>query len=226
MTKRIAKQLDSFRYKGESVKITLGTLTLVALSVFIIIISTFTQISFVHYILPNELFLHFGHDLNTDEFRNNIVFNYEYIPQVPIIFFLAGFLGRTFGILAVMIYIALGLFCYPVFALGGGVKYILEYGFGYILAYIPAIFFAGSIVKSKYTLLNILKGVFIGVLLIHFIGVLYVLLVAIIKQETSSMITGWLSAQSGVKMLYDMFFSVVAMYVAKYLKKVLWITMC
>ena len=45
-------------------------------------------------------------------------------------------------IYSILLYILLGLFAIPVFALGGGPKYIFEYGFGYILAYIPAVFFA------------------------------------------------------------------------------------
>ena len=38
---------------------------------------------------------------------------------------------------------------FPIFALGGGVHYLFEYGFGYILAFIPAIFFSGTLLKVK-----------------------------------------------------------------------------
>ena len=52
MTKRISKQLNSFKYKGEPIKITIGTLLLTALCVLLLIIATFTQVTFTHFHLP------------------------------------------------------------------------------------------------------------------------------------------------------------------------------
>ena len=46
MTKRISRQLSSFKYKGEPIKITIGTLLLIALAVLLLIVATFTQITF------------------------------------------------------------------------------------------------------------------------------------------------------------------------------------
>ena len=42
MTKRISKQLNSFKYKGEPIKITIGTLLLTCLCVLFLIMATFT----------------------------------------------------------------------------------------------------------------------------------------------------------------------------------------
>ena len=52
MTKRISKQLNSFKYKGEPIKITIGTLLLTALCVLLLIIATFSQITFSHFHIP------------------------------------------------------------------------------------------------------------------------------------------------------------------------------
>ena len=48
MTKRIEKQLNSFKYNGEPIKVTLGTLILTAFCVLLLIIATFTQITLTH----------------------------------------------------------------------------------------------------------------------------------------------------------------------------------
>lgn len=48
------KKENVFKYNGEPVKMTLGTLILTCLCVFMIIIATFTQISFTHFIIPAD----------------------------------------------------------------------------------------------------------------------------------------------------------------------------
>ena len=52
MSKRVAKQINSFKYKGEPIRITVGTLVLTALCVLFIIVATFTQITLKHPYLP------------------------------------------------------------------------------------------------------------------------------------------------------------------------------
>lgn len=226
MTKRIARQLDSFKYKGEAAKITLGTLALVGICSFLIVIATFTQFSFDHFVIPSDFMNYFGENFKNPEVYKHFIKHYRYIPQVPIILFIAGLLGRRFGILSVSLYIIIGLFLYPVFALGGGINYVFEYGFGYILAYIPAVFFAGSIIKSGFTYRNIAQSVLVGVLTIHLIGILYMLFIATINKESTALILGWIITQSGLKVIYDLIFSFLAMVCAKYVKKFLWIVMC
>ena len=126
---------------------------------------------------------------------------------------------------SVLLYILLGLFVIPVFALGGGPKYIFEYSFGYILAYIPAIFFAGSILKSGFSNRNILHAVLVGVLTIHIIGILYMLFIAGLKHDGWTFMSGWICSQSGAKIIYDLVFSFAAVFIAKYAKIILWFFM-
>ena len=52
------------------------------------------------------------------------------------------------AVTSVMLYILAGLFFVPIFALGGGVRYLAEFGFGYILGYIPAVIIAGNFLKT------------------------------------------------------------------------------
>lgn len=209
-TKFIKKQIEGIRFS-------LGTLVLILCCVFLIILSTFIQVDITHFIIPKSLF--------TEGADNSYLYTYKLIPQIPVIMFVGAFLGRKYGLISILLYIMLGLFVIPVFALGGGPSYILEYSFGYILAYIPAVFFAGSILKSGFTNRNILHAVIVGVLTIHLIGILYMLFIAGLKHEGWAFMQGWIFAQSGIKIAYDMVLSFALIFFAKYAKIILWFYM-
>jgi len=225
MHKRVAKQIDTFIYKGESTKITLGTLIIVLFSVILIIVSTFTQLNIVHPVIPLDFYKYFGKDLTDPAIAEHFIRHYRYIPQVPLIFFIVGILGRRFAVLSVLIYIFVGLFLYPVYAMGGGISYILEYGFGFILAYLPAVYYAGTILTRGYNLKSIFHAAIVGVVAIHVIGILYLSSVGAIRHETVPLIIGWSIVLSGTKLLYDVFFSIIALFIAKYAKRLLWLGM-
>lgn len=200
-------------------KFSLSSLVLIIFCSFLLVVSTFIQLNIIHFAIPSELFS--GQELKIQDY----IHNFNLIPQVPAVMFIAALLGRKFGLASVLIYILTGLFILPVFALGGGWRYIGEYGFGYILAYIPAVFLTGSILKSGFTYKNIGKAVFAGVFTIHIIGILYMLAIAGIKQEGLMFITGWIMAQSGVKIIYDFILSYLLTLIAKYLRLILWLYM-
>jgi len=223
MKKRIAKQLNTFKYDNQSLRLNLGTIVLMGICSFLIVIATFTQFDFHHLIIPFDAFSYFGADFKDPAVYSHFLKHYRYIPQVPMIMFIVALLGRRFGILSISAYILVGLFLAPVFALGGGVRYVFEYGFGYILAYIPAVFFAGSILKSGLTYRNMAQATLIGVVTIHLFGILYMLFMATIQRESAALILGWITAQSGVKIVYDLIFGFLAMVLAKWTKKALWI---
>ncbi len=225
MTKRISKQLDSFKYKGEPIKITLGTLLLICLSILLLIVATFTQVTITHPILPLDAAQFMSQDPSDYEIAQHFTKSYRYIPQIPMIFFIVALLGRKFGILAISGYIILGMF-FPIFALGGGVSYLFEYGFGYILAFIPAIFFSGTLLKVKTDFLRIVLLSTLGVLAIHVLGVLYMLFIATLRHAPMDLISSWISSQSGIQILYDIFFAVMAVYLGRFSRKLLWIIMC
>ncbi len=225
MTKRISKQLNSFKYKGEPIKITIGTLLLTALCVLLLIISTFTQITFSHFHIPIDALPFLNQEPSYNEITQHFTKTYRYIPQIPAVFFIVALLGRKFGILAILGYIALGMF-FPIFALGGGVTYLFEYGFGYILAFIPAIFFSGTLLKVKTDFLRIVLLSTLGVLAIHILGILYMLFIATLRHAPMDLVSSWIASQSGVQILYDMLFSVLAIYLGRISRKMLWIVMC
>lgn len=214
-TKRLKEELDAFNAENKKLKITMGTLVVMGWCVFLIIIATFTQIDFNHYIpvIPpiDGSFWKLKH--------------YSYIPQIPVILFIAALIGKRFGMTAVTIYILLGLTFFPIFALGGGIKYIFQYNFGYILAYLPAVFIVAFMLKDKFNYATIAKADLLGVLTIHIIGVFYLVLMAIIHRDSFSNVAAWIVMQSGTKMIYDFIFGYIAILLSKPVKQVLWLSM-
>ena len=225
MSKRVEKQINSFKYKGEPIKITFGTLILTGLCVLLIIIATFTQITLKHPYFPLNTFTFLAGNVTDTEILHHFIKSYKYIPQIPVVFFIVALLGRKFGILSILIYIILGLF-FPIFALGGGISYLFEYGFGYILAFIPAIFFAGTLLKGKTDLLRVFLISLIGVLTIHILGILYMFFIATLRHAPMDLVTGWIISQSGVQIIYDIFFAMIAIFLGRQARKLLWIVMC
>lgn len=223
MTKRIAKQLNKFKYQNQPLRFNLAVVALIGICSFLIVITTFTQFDFTHFILPFDALSYIGDNFKNPAVMSHFLKHYRYIPQIPAIMFISAFLGRRFGIASVCIYILVGLFFAPVFALGGGLDYVFQYGFGYILAYIPAVFFSGSILKSGLTYRNMAQATLVGVLIIHIVGILYMLFIATLQRENSALILGWISAQSGMKIIYDLIFGFLAMVAAKFAKKALWV---
>jgi len=103
------------------------------------------------------------------------------IPYIPITFqvmfvLLAGMLlGPKLGALSVVLYVVIGLVGFPIFTQGGGIGYVLQPTFGYLIGFIPAAYLTGWIVekgagtKVSYLFLAQLAGV--GV--IYAIGMTY-----------------------------------------------------
>ena len=97
MTKRVSDEIESFKYAGQPVKFTIGTLALIAFCIFLIIISTFTQLPVV-----DVFSLSRGEEgsgfLLSDYLANSSY--YKYIPQLPAIFFAIALLDRRYGLAA------------------------------------------------------------------------------------------------------------------------------
>ena len=226
MTKRIKDEMNFFKYEGQPIKFSIGAFLLIILSVFFIIIATFTELSFSHFFLPLDLFPKWGYyftdnGVNWSGFFKTV----KYIPQVPVIFFILTLLDRKFTLITIFLYILLGFIGYPIFAMGGGWRYIFQYGVGYILSYIPAVFFAGQILKRRYNFPNVFKAVLAGVLIINIIGALVLLIIACSKHENWFMVKTLLYSMSAFKFIYDIVFSIAAVYLGLIAKRLLWIVL-
>ena len=107
------------------------------------------------------------------------------VPPIPITlqtFFviLSGtLLGKNYGSLSVIVYIILGLTGLPVFSGGGGIYYVLNPSFGYIIGFILCAFIVGKIVHKREnpSFRRIFISSLIGIFSVYIAGIIYYILV-------------------------------------------------
>jgi biotin transport system substrate-specific component len=99
---------------------------------------------------------------------------------------LAGCLGgRTAGALSQVAYILLGLSWLPIFAQGGGMDYMRQPTFGYLLGFIPGAWVCGFLAfKALPRLESLAFSCLCGLVVIHLVGISYLV---------GHLSTGWLS---------------------------------
>lgn len=90
--------------------------------------------------------------------------------------------GKNAAVLSQIAYIMLGLTpWFPIFAKGGGLSYLREPSFGYLLGFVPAAWICGYIAfKSLPRLESLAISCFCGLLSIHVTGVLYLVLLRLL----------------------------------------------
>ena len=64
---------------------------------------------------------------------------------------------------------------------------------------------------------DMVKAAIAGVLVIHVIGILYMAVVALFRHAGFMFVGGWIAAQSGLKIIYDILFSFVLIVAGKYI---------
>ena len=198
----IPKMTRIDKTKRRKIKIPMLNVVIILFCTLLLIASTFVNIEIRHYIVPFGLFS--DKDLTPDDF----IYTFSLIPQIPTLMFICSTLGKRMALTSTIIYILIGLFVFPVFA---------QYGFGYIIAYIPAVLVAGKFLENKYSFGNMIKATLTGVLTIHIVGIFYMIFVVLIKHSGASFISGWINAQSGLKIVYDLIASFVLILIGKYL---------
>ena len=202
------KSVHNANSENSQMRFCLGTLALMFFCIVLLIIGTFTQIS-----------IDFSSADNISSYLK-----FEYIPQIPIVIFIAALLGEACGLATILLYIIAGLTpMFPYFGSGGGLSYIFQYNFGYIFAYIFASILCAKELKKGNGILNIIFAVLYSVLLIHVIGIIYLFIIALIRHDSMQFIGNVIYYQSVIKIIYDIVFGIIAILVAKICKKFLWI---
>ena len=222
MTKRLNEQLDKFSAKNKKIRFSFGTLVVMCLSVIAMIVATFTLLK-----MPNSqgIVLFFNSPTIFIKQKMYMTYGIDYIPQIPILLFICTILGRKFSLMSIIAYILIGIFLFPVFSFGGGIKYFLQYNFGYILAYIPAVLMATFFLKKDRKFLTCLLAGLSSVLIIHFFGSIYLTLVAMVKQDSFDFAWALISHQTAGKILYDIILGYLAVTIARPTKHILWLAM-
>ncbi len=103
------------------------------------------------------------------------------IPIVPITLqylftMLAGLLlGSKWGFVSVSVYIILGLAGLPIFSSGGGIGYIFQPSFGYIIGFAAGAFMTGKIAEKSGdpSYKRLLSANFAGLLIVYIFGMIY-----------------------------------------------------
>lgn len=108
------------------------------------------------------------------------------IPVVPftlqfLFTTLAGLvLGARLGAISVAAYIGIGLLGIPVFAQGGGLAYIFQPTFGYLIGFCLGTYVTGWIVQrsDEPSFIKMLAASLAGLVMVYFVGMLYYYFIA------------------------------------------------
>lgn len=210
--KRYKDIFAQYIYKEEKTPFTIGTMTIVAACFLSLIIATFTQLNFS---FPKF-----------DALQGAFVFqDVNYGPLIPAMMFSIYILGKNYAFLLFIIYIITGFFIWPIFGFGGGIDYVQNYLFGYILGFVFAIIISGGILKKSQDLKSRLWCAIWGVTTIHITGFLYSIVLALFKVIEFNMVLPIVSVISFGKIIYDIICSVAILAIGPYIKNILWICM-
>ncbi len=108
---------------------------------------------------------------------------FPYVPFTLQVLFttLAGLLlGARLGALSVIVYVVLGLIGLPIFTSGGGLSYVFNPTFGYLIGFIVGTYLTGKIayVQKNPSIKRLIAASMAGLLVVYFFGAVYYYLIA------------------------------------------------
>lgn len=116
--------------------------------------------------------------------------------QLPIVMLSAFIIGKTGALIAQLVYLAVGLIGFPVFTKGGGIGYVFEPTFGYLIGFAVMAYVIGALAeKVQFKFLPVFGVCVIGIVIDYIFGVGYMYL--IMKLYLKSEITVWGAVVSG-----------------------------
>ncbi len=89
------------------------------------------------------------------------------------------FLGGKNGLYSQLLYIGIGLIGIPIFAYGGGISYIFNPTFGYLIGYALCAYTIGKCTEGlkKVTFTKVLMATLLGLSLVYLVGVSYMYMI-------------------------------------------------
>jgi biotin transport system substrate-specific component len=148
-----------------------------------------------------------------------------YSPQIPVAIFVGALLGPRLGAMAITGYVGLGLLGLPIFSAGGGLSYVFEPTFGFILAFIAGAFVVGTILSKKINSFNIIFAVLTGVFTIHVLGLAYLIPNLYLAGKSMAFIKAWAVGLSFINLPYDVLLGIVFCALARPIRGLLWLAL-
>ena len=100
--------------------------------------------------------------------------------------------GKNAGALSQIAYLVLGLTWLPVFTQGGGISYIKEPSFGYLLGFVPGAWLCGFVAfRTPLKLESLAFSCLCGLLTVHVIGLSYLVLGDWLSWTNTSAVPLW-----------------------------------
>ena len=105
--------------------------------------------------------------------------------QIPTVIFLTLIFSGEFLKNVYAIYIFIGLFFLPIFFDGGSLGYLITPNFGYLIGIFPLITIINILnKKSSLTFIRFMKYSLVGLIIMHFTGILYLSLQLLVFNKT------------------------------------------
>ena len=112
--------------------------------------------------------------------------------QVGAVLLIACLGGKNAGLLSQVGYILLGLIGLPIFDRGGGLEYLQQPNFGYLLGFIVGAWVCGWLAfQTLVKFSSLIASCLVGLFLIHFIGLLYLIVTYFFTDFGSEMDSLW-----------------------------------
>lgn len=105
-------------------------------------------------------------------------------------------LGAKWGAVSQTVYVALGLVGLPVFTMGGGIGYVMQPSFGFLLGLIPTAWVIGRLTEKENGHWRIALACLAGLAVLYLIGLPYMYL--IMKLYLHKSITVWTAVKAGM----------------------------
>ena len=128
--------------------------------------------------------------------------------------FIAGFVLKKKAVYSCLLYLFMGIIGLPIFVHGGGIQYVLQPTFGYIISFIFASLYIGYF-KDKH---NIYVLCFVGLFIIYAIGIAYFIFIQNYINELSFTLQWAISGLVLPYILQDTLSCVIAYKISKKLK--------
>jgi biotin transport system substrate-specific component len=156
----------------------------------------------------------------------------SYTFQLPTALFLATLLGPFMGPMVIALFLVVGLVAFPIFANGGGLQYLTQPGFGYLLGVLMMAYplskrFHKAFQKQDNASrsLKILGQALAAVLMVHVVGIAYLVGLTLAHQIPFGELGGWILRLSVESAPYDIVATVTLLCLVRQVRLALWLAL-